>query len=42
MPLFSKKGNYGANIKLTEKDEIIQNNNNVAEILNGFLKKRRF
>ena len=35
-PLFSSKGSYNANIKLTDKDEIIQNDENVAETLNSF------
>ena len=35
-PLFSSKGSYNANIKLTDKDEIIQNDKNVAETLNSF------
>ena len=34
--LFSSKGSYNANIKLTDKDEIIQNDKNVAETLNSF------
>ena len=35
-PLFFSKGSYNANIKLTDKDEIIQNDENVAETLNSF------
>ena len=35
-PLFSNEDSYNANIKLTDKDEIIQNDKNVAEILNSF------
>ena len=35
-PLFSRKGSYNANIKLSEKDEIIQNDEKVAETLNSF------
>ena len=35
-PLFSGKDSYNANIKLTDKDEIIQNDENVAETLNSF------
>ena len=35
-PLFSSKGSYNANIKLTDKDEIIQNDEKVAETLNSF------
>ena len=34
-PLFSSKGSYNANIKLTDKDEIIQNDEKVAEIINS-------
>ena len=30
-PLFSNEGSYNANIKLTDKDEIIQNDENVVE-----------
>ena len=37
-PLFSGKGSYNANIKLTDKYEIIQNDENVAETLNSFFK----
>ena len=37
-PLFSNKGSYNANIKPTEKDEIIQNGEKVVEPSNGFLK----
>ena len=35
-PLFSSKGTYNANIKLTDKDEIIQNDEKVAETLSSF------
>ena len=35
-PLFFSKGSYNANIKLTDKDEIIQNDQKVAETLNSF------
>ena len=35
-PLFSNKDNYGANMKLTEKYEIIQNEYKVAETSNEF------
>ena len=35
-PLFSSKASYKANIKLTDKDKIIQNDDNVAETLNSF------
>ena len=37
-PLFSSKGSYNANIKLTDKDEIIQNDVKVAETLHSFFK----
>ena len=37
-PLFSSKGSYNANIKLTDKDEITQNDEKVAEKLNSFFK----
>ena len=39
-PLFSNKGkgSYNANIKITDKDEIIQNDEKVAETLNCFFK----
>ena len=35
-PLFSSKGSYNANIKLTDKEEITQIEENVAETLNSF------
>ena len=35
-PLFSSKGGYNANIKLTDNDEIIQNDEKVPETLNSF------
>ena len=35
-PLFLNKGTYNTNIKLTEKDEIVQNDKKVGETLNGF------
>ena len=35
-PLFFSEGSYNANIKLTNKDEIIQNDQKVAETLNSF------
>ena len=35
-PLFFNKGTYNTNIKLTEKDEIVQNDKKVGETLNGF------
>ena len=38
-PLFSSKGSYNTNIKLTDKDEIIQNDEKVAETLNSFFRK---
>ena len=36
-PFFSSKDSYNANIKLTDKDEIIQHDEKVAETLNSFL-----
>ena len=33
---FFSKGSYDANIKLTDKDEIIQNDEKIAETLNSF------
>ena len=35
-PLFSNKGSYNANIKFTDKGEIIQNDEELAEIFNSF------
>ena len=35
-PLFSIKSSYNANVKLTDKDEIVQNDEKVAETLNSF------
>ena len=35
-PLFSSKGSYNANIKLIDKEEITQIEENVAETLNSF------
>ena len=35
-PLFSNKASYNANIKLTDEDEIMQNDEKVAETLNTF------
>ena len=35
-PLFSGKGCYNVYIKLTDKDEVIQNDKRVAETLNSF------
>ena len=35
-PLFSSKRSYNANMKLTDEDEIIQNDEKVAEALNSF------
>ena len=40
--IFPNKGTYNANIKLTEKDEIVQNDKNVVETLNGFLENAAF
>ena len=36
MPLFSNKDTYNSNMKLTERDEIIQNDEKVAETWNDF------
>ena len=36
MPLFSNKDTYNSNMKLTETDEIIQNDEKVAETWNDF------
>ena len=35
-PLFSSKGSFNANIKLTDKDKIIQIGEKAAETLNSF------
>ena len=40
-PPFSNKGTYNTNIKLTEKDEIVENNEKLAETLNDFFRKCR-
>ena len=40
--IFPNKGTYNANIKLTEKDEIVQNDKNIVETLNGFLENAVF
>ena len=37
-PFFSGKGNYGANIKLVEEEEVLQNDSEIAEKLNEFFK----
>ena len=37
-PFFSNKGSSGSNIKLVEKDEILQDHTKIAEELNTFLK----
>ena len=36
MPLFSNKDTYNSNMKLTERDEIIQNDEKVGETWNDF------
>ena len=36
--LFSNKGSYNANIKLTDKENFFQNDRKVAETLNSFFK----
>ena len=35
---FSNKGSSGSNVKLVEKDEVLQDDKNFAEELNTFLK----
>ena len=35
---FSDRGNYGANIKLVEEEEVLQNDNEITEKLNDFFK----
>ena len=35
-PIFSYKGSYNADVKLTDKDEILQNDEKVAEPVNSF------
>ena len=37
-PFFCNKGNYGINIKLVDKEEVLQNDNKIAENLNEFFK----
>ena len=37
-PFFSNKGSSGSNIKLVEKDEILQDDQKIAEELNTFFK----
>ena len=37
-PFFSNKGNYGSQIKLVEKDEVLQDDNLIAKELNKFFK----
>ena len=37
-PFFSNKGNYGSQIILVEKDEVLQDNNLIAKELNKFFK----
>ena len=31
-PFFSDRGNYGANIKLVEEEEVLQNDNEITEV----------
>ena len=38
-PFFSDKGNYGANIKLFQEEEVLQNHSEIAEKLNEFCYK---
>ena len=40
--IFPNKDTYNANIKLTEKDEIVQNDKSVVETLNCFLENAVF
>ena len=35
-PFFSDKGNYGANIKLVEGEEVLQNDSEIGKKLNEF------
>ena len=37
-PFFSDKGNYGANIKVVEEEEVLQDDSEIAEKLNKFFK----
>ena len=37
-PFFPNKGNYGSEIKLAEKDEVLQDNDMIAKELNKFFK----
>ena len=37
-PFFSNKGNYGSQIKLVEKDEVLQDDDLIAKELNKFFK----
>ena len=37
-PSFSNKGNLGLNIKLVEKNDLVQNHRKVANELNNFFK----
>ena len=37
-PFFCDKGNYGTNIKLVDEEEVLQNDNEIAENLNEFFK----
>ena len=37
-PFFSNKGNYGSQIKLIEKDEVLQDDDLIAKDLNKFFK----
>ena len=37
-PFFSDKGNYGANIKLVEREQVLQNDSEIAEKLNEFFR----
>ena len=37
-PFFSNKGNYGSQVKLVEKDEVLQDDELIAKELNNFFK----
>ena len=41
-PLLSDKGNYGANIKLVEEEEVLQNDSEITGKLNEFFKNALF
>ena len=37
-PFFSKEGSFGNKIKLVENDELLQDDENIAEEMNNFFK----